>query len=154
MDPVTLPTPLRRTASNLAAARAEQVLTRWARQFHHAENDTGLSVERIELLAHLERNPYTDLGPGDLAEALSVSRPAVTRTVNNLEGSGLVRRVGSTADGRSVVVRLTPAGRRAVNRARANRVRTMASRLRGRSERELIQLAQGLRILAEMLDED
>ena len=153
MDPVTLPAPLRRTVSNLAAARAEQVLTRWAREFHHIENDTGLSVERIELLSYLERNPYTKLSAGEVAEALGVSRPAITRTVNNLEAAGLVRRLPSTDDGRSVVLRLTPAGRRAVNKARSNRVRAMATRLRGRSERELGQLAQGLRILAEMLEE-
>jgi DNA-binding MarR family transcriptional regulator len=52
-----------------------------------------------------------------------------------------------------VMVRLTPAGRRVVNRARANRVRAMAARLRGRSERELTQLVQGLRILEEMLED-
>ncbi len=129
------------------------MLTRWAREFHHIENDTGLSVERIELLSYLERNPYTKLSAGEVAEALGVSRPAITRTVNNLEAAGLVRRLPSTDDGRSVVLRLTPAGRRAVNKARSNRVRSMATRLRGRSERELGQLAQGLRILAEMLEE-
>jgi DNA-binding MarR family transcriptional regulator len=153
IDPVTLPTPLRRTVSNLAAARAEAVLTRWAREFHHLEGDTGLSVERIELLSYLERNPSLQPTAGEVAETLGVSRPAITRTVNNLETAGLVRRVPSALDGRSVVLRLTPAGRRAVNRARANRVRDMAARLRGRSERELTQLAVGLRILAEMLDD-
>jgi len=153
MDPVSLPPPLRRTASNLAAARAESVLTRWAREFHHSEGDTGLSVERIELLAYLEKHPGSQVTAGEVAEALSVSRPAVTRTVNRLEEDGLIRRLENSLDGRSVVLRLTPAGRRAVNRARANRVRIMASRLRGRSERELSQLEQGLRILDEMLDE-
>lgn len=154
MEPVSLPTPLRRTTSNLAAARAEQVLTRWTRAFHHLEGDTGLSVERIELLSYLERSPLARLTAGEVAEALGVSRPAITRTVKNLEEAGLIRRVPSTLDGRSILLRLTPTGRRAVNKARANRVRQMAIRLRGRSERELGQLAVGLRILAEMLDED
>jgi DNA-binding MarR family transcriptional regulator len=73
--------------------------------------------------------------------------------VGMLEEGGMVRKLDNALDGRSVVVRLTPAGRRVVNRARANRVRAMASRLRGRSEREITQLAQGLRILEEMLED-
>jgi DNA-binding MarR family transcriptional regulator len=67
--------------------------------------------------------------------------------------AGLVKKLDNALDGRSVMVRLTPAGRRVVNRARANRVRAMAARLRGRSERELTQLVQGLRILEEMLED-
>lgn len=151
MDPISLPTPLRRTVSNLIGARAESVLTRWAREFHRLEGDTGLSAERIELLAYLERR--SQASAGEVAEALGVSRPAVTRTVNRLEEDGLVRRNENALDGRSVLIRLTPAGRRALNKARANRVRAMASRLRGRTERELGQLEQGLRILTEMLEE-
>jgi DNA-binding MarR family transcriptional regulator len=58
--------------------------------------------------------------------------------VGMLEEGGMVRKLDNALDGRSVVVRLTPAGRR---------------RLRGRSEREITQLAQGLRILEEMLED-
>ncbi len=157
MDPATLPVPLRRTANNLAAVRAEALLTRWARQFRTLEQDTGLSVERIELLALLERSGSANhrlaqLTVSEIAEALDVTRPAITRTVIGLETTGLVKKVSNVIDGRSVLVRLTPAGRRLVNKARANRVRAMAARLRGRSERELQQLNQGLRILEEMLE--
>ena len=88
----------------------------------------------------------------EIAEALDVTRPAITRTVIGLEKMGLVKKVNNVIDGRSVLVRLTPAGRRLVNKARANRVRAMAARLRGRSDRELLQLNQGLRILEEMLE--
>ncbi|MGH8959473.1 MAG: MarR family winged helix-turn-helix transcriptional regulator [Acidimicrobiia bacterium] len=157
MDTPSLPSPLRRTATNLTSVRAEAVLTRWSRQFRALEEDTGLSVERIELLAALEKagagQKLSQLTGSELAEALGVSRPAITRMVVILEEAGLVKKLDNALDGRSVVVRLTPAGRRVVNKARANRVRAMASRLRGRSERELAQLAQGLRILEEMLED-
>jgi DNA-binding MarR family transcriptional regulator len=141
----------------MAAVRAEAILTRWVRQFRAAEVDTGLSVERIELLAALEKagagQNLAQLTVSELAETLGVTRPAITRMVGMLEEGGMVRKLDNALDGRSVVVRLTPAGRRVVNRARANRVRAMASRLRGRSEREITQLAQGLRILEEMLED-
>ena len=158
MDLPSLPTPLRRTATNLSAARAEAVLTRWSRRFRSVEEDTGLSVERIELLALLEKAgaggvKASELTVSELADSLGVSRPAITRMVYGLEEAGLVRKLGNVLDGRSVVVRLSPAGRRVVNRARANRVRAMSARLRGRSERELAQLIQGLRILEEMLED-
>lgn len=157
VDTPSLPSPLRRTATNLISVRAEAVLTRWSRQFRSLEEDTGLSVERIELLAALERaglgQNVSQLTVSELADALSVSRPAITRMVLMLEEAGLVKKLENTLDGRSVMVRLTPAGRRMVNKARANRVRAMASRLRGRSERELGQLVQGLRILEEMLED-
>lgn len=156
MDPASLPVPLRRTPNNLAAARAEALLSRWARRFRTLEADTGLSVERIELLALLERTGsgqrMAQLTVSDLADALDVTRPAITRTVVGLETMGLVKKLEGTEDRRNVFIRLTPAGRRLVNKARANRVREMAARLRGRSERELAQLNQGLRILEEMLD--
>jgi DNA-binding MarR family transcriptional regulator len=137
--------------------RAEAVLTRWSRQFRALEEDTGLSVERIELLAALEKaglgQKLSQLTVSELAETVTVSRPAITRMVELLGEAGLVKKVDNALDGRSVIVRLTPAGRRVVNRARANRVRAMAARLRGRSERELTQLVQGLRILEEMLED-
>jgi DNA-binding MarR family transcriptional regulator len=150
MDIPSLPTPLRRTPANLTANRTETVLVQWARQFRMVDPETGLTAERIELLALLEGDgPIT---AGELAEELRVSRPAITRMVDGLESSGLVQRGSNILDGRSVVVRITTSGKRRLNRARGNRVRAMASRLRGRNDRELIQLEQGLRILAEMLD--
>jgi DNA-binding MarR family transcriptional regulator len=157
VDTPSLPYPLRRTVTNLTAVRAEAVLTRWSRQFRALEEDTGLSVERIELLAALEKaglgQKLSQLTVSELAETVTVSRPAITRMVELLSEAGLVKKLDNALDGRSVLVRLTPAGRRVVNRARANRVRAMAARLRGRSERELTQLVQGLRILEEMLED-
>jgi DNA-binding MarR family transcriptional regulator len=73
--------------------------------------------------------------------------------VGGLEEAGLVRRTTNLLDGRSVVTRITPAGRRMLNRGRANRVRAMAVRMRGRTERELTQIETGLRLLEELLED-
>jgi hypothetical protein len=40
-----------------------------------------------------------------------------------------------------------------LNRGRANRVRAMAARMRGRTERELSQIETGLRLLEELLED-
>jgi DNA-binding MarR family transcriptional regulator len=151
MDTPPLPTSLRRSPLNNAANLAESVLVQWARQFRNIEGDTGLTAERLELLALLDQTG--SLTAGELSEDLRVSRPAITRMVNGLEGHGLVKRTANALDGRSIVTRITPAGRRALNRGRGNRVRAMALRLRGRNERELAQLETGLRILAELLED-
>jgi DNA-binding MarR family transcriptional regulator len=126
------------------------VLGQWARQIRVVESETGLTAERIELLSLLEAGGPTTAG--ELAEEVRASRPAITRLVNGLESAGFAQRGASLFDGRSVVVKITTLGRRRLNRARANRVRAIGTRLRGRSDRELAQLEQGLRILAEMLD--
>jgi DNA-binding MarR family transcriptional regulator len=46
-----------------------------------------------------------------------VTTGAVTKRVDRLETAGLVRRRRSDADGRGRVVRLTPAGRRLIDKA-------------------------------------
>lgn len=151
MDIPPLPTPLRRSPVNSAANLTEAVLVRWSRQFRSIEGETGLTAERLELMALIDQSG--DLTAGELAEELQVSRPAVTRMLNGLEEDGLVKRTGNVLDGRSVITRVTPIGRRALNRGRGNRVKSMASRMRGRTDRELAQLETGLRILAELLED-
>jgi DNA-binding MarR family transcriptional regulator len=151
MDIPSLPTPIRRSPINNAANLAEAVLVRWSRQFRMVESATRLTAERLELLSVLDRSG--EMLAGDLAEELGVSRPAITRMLNGLEQDGLIKRAANPLDGRSIIPRVTPAGRRALARGRSGRVRVMANRLRGRSERELAQLETGLRLLAELLDD-
>lgn len=151
MDIPPLPTSLRRSPANTAANLTEAVLVRWSRQLRSIEEETGLTAERLELMALIEQSGA--LTAGELAEELKVSRPAITRMLNGLEQGGLVKRSTNSFDGRSVITRVTPAGKRALNRGRGNRVRSMAHRMRGRTERELAQLEAGLRVLAELLED-
>ncbi len=48
----------------------------------------------------------------DLAEALGVEPPTVTKMLQRMESSGLVDRRPDTVDGRAIRVHLTPKGRR------------------------------------------
>lgn len=53
---------------------------------------------------------------GELAAAGRVSQPGMTRMLASLVGDGLVVRVSDHADSRAAVIRLTPAGRAAIDR--------------------------------------
>ena len=55
--------------------------------------------------------------PGRLAKAFQVTRGAMTNTLGKLESKGFIEVTPDPASGRSKIVRLTPAGRRARDRA-------------------------------------
>ena len=78
----------------------------------------GLSEGEFDVLAALRRagSPY-ERAPGEIALHTMVTTGAVTKRVDRLEEAGLVRRRRSDDDGRGRVVRLTPAGRRLIDKA-------------------------------------
>ncbi|WP_278256594.1 MarR family winged helix-turn-helix transcriptional regulator [Nocardioides convexus] len=64
-----------------------------------------------------------------LAASLAHSRSRVTHTVKRMESAGLVRRGGSTEDGRGVVCRLTDAGLEMLRTAAPDHVETVRQSL-------------------------
>ncbi|TCC28426.1 MarR family transcriptional regulator [Kribbella sindirgiensis] len=78
----------------------------------------GLTEGEFDVLAALRRAgaPY-ERAPGEIALHTMVTTGAVTKRVDRLEEAGLVSRRRSDADGRGRVVRLTPAGRRLIDKA-------------------------------------
>jgi len=101
------------------------------RQLGAALKRHGSSLPRFDLLAQLDRAP-DGLRMTALSERLLVTGGNVTWLVRSLARDGLVVRERDARDGRSAVVRLTPAGRR--------HFRTMARR----HERWVEQLVGGL----------
>lgn len=79
----------------------------------HAQNQRGadgLTPTQQQVLCHLaSRGPCR---AGDLAAHLGVSRASTSDTLNALEAKGLVTRRSAPEDGRGVLLRLTPKGRR------------------------------------------
>lgn len=61
----------------------------------------------IMLIVYLDPPPHTVRG---LAEALSVSKPAITRALDTLGGEGLLKRMRDEADRRNVFVQRTAKG--------------------------------------------
>jgi len=86
-----------------------------------------LSLTATATLARLVRDG--PVGLSALAAAEGVSQPAMSQLVTRLERDGLVDRVGSPADGRSVIVRITGAGQAVVTERRAVRAAALTDLL-------------------------
>src|SRR5256886_10606417 len=81
------------------------------------ERDAGMPLRWYDALVHLEETPE-GLRMNELAERILYSKSGFTRVVDRMEEAGLVRRVRSDNDRRSILVLLTDAGRKTMERAR------------------------------------
>jgi DNA-binding MarR family transcriptional regulator len=88
---------------------------------------------------------------GELARIEQVEPPTISRLVDALAADGLAAREADPDDARAVVVRATPEGRRTLERGRARRLESLASSLRGLSERDLRALGGGVEVLERIL---
>ena len=79
----------------------------------------GLSLTAFEALRRIADAPGERATMGEVAEAVGLSRPGVTSTVNRLVADGLVIRERADGDKRLLHARLTPAGRKRVDAAAA-----------------------------------
>ena len=112
----------------------------------------GLTINDYEVLLALAAAPDRRLRRVDLAEQVLLTQSGVTRLLQGLEASGLVRRASCDTDGRVVYARLTEAGRRKLRAAARTHVgdieRLFVARL---SEAELATLE---RLLARFTEGD
>ena len=78
----------------------------------------GIGRPEFDVLATLRRSgaPY-QLSPGALADSMMLSSGGTTARLDRLERAGLVERIPSPTDRRSVLVRLTDRGREIIDDA-------------------------------------
>jgi DNA-binding MarR family transcriptional regulator len=76
----------------------------------------GLYAGQEQVLLVLDEGGPQSLG--DLADALGVRAPTITKTVARMETQGFLSRTASADDGRSVIISLTAPGREALRGAR------------------------------------
>ncbi|MCW0216186.1 MAG: MarR family transcriptional regulator [Pseudonocardia sp.] len=95
-------------ASWRAFLRAHAAITRALETELEAEQ--RLSLAAYDVLVQLAEAPGHRLRMTELADAVLLSRSGVTRLVDRLERTGLVRRERVVNDGRGVAALLTPAG--------------------------------------------
>lgn len=81
-------------------------------QFHAEVEARGLAVMEWRVLASLADGDGVPLG--ELAALVLAKQPTVTRLIDRMSRSGLVRRGRSAGDGRQRLVHITAAGRRRV----------------------------------------
>ncbi|TYP87163.1 DNA-binding MarR family transcriptional regulator [Blastococcus xanthinilyticus] len=82
----------------------------------HRHHD--LSLTGFEALRRIADAPGQRASMGEVAEAVGLSRPGVTSTINRLVAQGLVLRERGAGDRRLLHARLTPAGLERVTAAR------------------------------------
>jgi DNA-binding MarR family transcriptional regulator len=87
--------------------------------------DSGLPLADYEVLAVLSEHPAGRMPARDLGASLQWEKSRLSHQVRGLLGQGLVAREPNPADGRSAVIILLPAGRRAIEDAAPQHVRNV-----------------------------
>jgi DNA-binding MarR family transcriptional regulator len=92
---------------------------------HQLTRDARLSAADYELLVPLSEAPDQQLRARDLARAVDWERSRLSHQVRRMEERGLVERQECPTDARGAEIRLTAAGRRAIESAAPDHVATV-----------------------------
>ena len=71
---------------------------------------TDLSARQLAVFLKIYLEPGTEHTVRGLAGDLKVSKPAITRALDRLEGADLAKRTNDPKDGRSIILKKTPPG--------------------------------------------
>ncbi|WP_236718144.1 MarR family winged helix-turn-helix transcriptional regulator [Actinoplanes sp. TFC3] len=119
-------------------------LVRCETRLYNALNETlrdahGIVASQFEFLVHLRDHPGSRVA--DLAEHFVIGVGATSKGVGRLEARGWVRRVSNPADGRSLLLELTPSGAKLTDAAEATFKRYLVERIEKALEPEQIKAA-------------
>ncbi|MDQ2836284.1 MAG: MarR family transcriptional regulator [Actinomycetota bacterium] len=113
----------------------------------------GLATHEFDVLAALRRSgPPYEQTPGQLLEATHVTSGTMTNRLDRLAERTLIVRRAHPADGRQVLIRLTPAGRKRVDAAFEALLASEEALLDGLPASQRSSLATGLRRLLSLTD--
>lgn len=107
----------------------QRVRTRLREQFE-------TTLPRFDLMAQLERSPE-GLKMNELSRRMMVTGGNVTGITDQLEAEGMVQRVPVEGDRRALLIRLTPAGRKAFADMAREHEDWIVDALQGLGEREV-----------------
>src|SRR5688500_6929945 len=133
-------------------SRLERLISVRLDQVFH---EHGLEAWEFDVLATLRRSgsPF-ELSAGQLLNAMMITSGTMTNRIDRLEQRGFVGRRKDPADGRVVLVALTPAGRRRVDDALQAHAANELNMISSLSQRDRNQLTRVLRRLPLSLDPD
>lgn len=131
------------------AARLRLGVTRLARRLRQ-EAEAGITPSMLSALSTLDRQGPLTIG--DLCAAEQVQPPTMTRIVAALLEAGLIARDPDPADGRVAWVRLTPEGRKLLERSRGRKEAYLARALRDLDPREIATLEDATAILERITE--
>ena len=143
-------TPSAPTDSDKTAAELKLVIGRIARSLRQRHAVGDLTLSEVSVLSRLDRDGATT--PGVLADQERVRPQAMASTLAVLTEKGLVRRRPDAADGRKVLVSLTPAGTKVLTSRRDESVRLLADVLAGFTQAEQRKFAAMLPLLERLAD--
>jgi DNA-binding MarR family transcriptional regulator len=132
------------------ATRLRIVINRLQRRLRQ-QSLAGLSPAQASALGTVNRLGEPTLG--ELAAIEQVQPPSMTRIVGNLADSGMVTREADASDRRSVRVRVTPAGTRALERIRTAKNAFLVRRLGDLSADDQRHAEELVGLLEHLLDE-
>lgn len=122
------------------AGRLHSTAIHLLRHVRGEDRETGLTPARLSALSVLVFGGERTLG--ELAEAEQVTAPTMSRLAGALVDEGLVSREPHPDDGRSVLLRATPEGRRLLESGRDRRVERLRSLLEKLGPEELEAAAE------------
>lgn len=88
----------------------------------HLLQDFGLTEADYEILAVLSEHPADRMSAQELCGLLQWEKSRLSHQTRRMENLGLIAREPNPADARSVIIRLLPAGRRAIEDAAPHHV--------------------------------
>jgi DNA-binding MarR family transcriptional regulator len=131
------------------AARLRLGVTRLARKLRQ-EAEPGITPSMLAALSSAERQgPLT---MRELCAAEQVQPPSMTRIVAALAEAGLVAREADADDRRVVWVRVTPEGRRLLDRSRRRKEAYLARALRTLDPDEVVTLEDAAALLERLTE--
>ena len=130
-------------------ARAGRITLRTRRDIDAVFKKFGLDSGEFYVLSALRRaGARGALRPTEIYRSLMISSGGLTDRLDRLEAAGLVRRRPSEEDARSMLVELTPAGRKRIDAAFRADMELENRLVAGLTLKELSELAHLLRKLA------
>lgn len=135
-------------------ALVEDGMTRSVRFFRRIikEESQTLDLTQPQYNALRELQFIGEQRMSDLATLLELTNGATTGLVERLEARGLVERASAPGDGRGVVVRITPEGRRCVEQVLGAVKLAMADALSALDTAQRHMAVGGIQALANMLE--
>lgn len=122
-------------------------ITRLARKLRR-EGDPGVTPTLLAALSTIERHgPMT---AGSLASHEQVEKPTVTRLLAALEARDLVTRTSDPLDRRIAWLKVTPEGRRLLQRTRRRKDEYLAKRLKGLPPGDLATLQRAAALVERL----
>ena len=98
--------------------------------------DGGLTGPQFQILARLHDSPGARLRMTDVADGMVYSRSGLTYQAGQLEKAGLIDRTPAEDDERSVMVTLTPAGRKRLRQVMPGHIEVVQRLLLAALDRE------------------